>query len=343
MVDNSSSQSGVLLLPTLPNLPSTSSSHEDLEYPLQPRSSPVQQFVPPSLTTKLSEERMEQPSKTEQDIPTIDNLESLVDQAQLDAGKKALRLLLKERKSKKNKKASCASLMKVNITVLAGLMIVLGLFTLLFLVPMTIDPALATLTYNFHSAPVLCMTTFAERVIGLTNISWCSCTEGCTSDVYNCTQITVVYRNCSLRNDTTMENDECDVNANSSFPNNNDNTNTNTEDEEKVITSYIDTDYWDVLNASLFINVKGCGYPPYVDCDTFFDDYGKPGRRFWCYYSEVNKSIVMPKYDPQAAQLDLVNSLGWTVGVQLLGVFIIIVLHCPFKFWIQKCIAFTKK
>lgn len=340
MVDNSSNQSGVLLLPTLPNLPSTSSSHEDLEYPLQPRSSPVQKFVPPTLTTKLSEDMMEKPSKDNEDIPTIDNLQTLVDQAQLDAGKKALRQLLKDRKSKKKKKTSCASLMKVNMTVLAGLMIVCGLFTLLFLVPMTIDPALATLTYNFHSAPVLCMTTFAERVVGLTNISWCSCTEGCTKDVYNCTQITVVYRNCSLRNDTTVENDECDVNANSSLPNSN---YTNSEDEEKVIASYIDPEYWEYLNASLFINVKGCGYPPNVDCDTFFNDYGKPGRRFWCYYSEVNRSIVMPKYDPQAAQLDLVNSLGWTVGVQLLGVVIIIVLHCPFKQWLQKFIAFTKK
>ncbi|XP_037775155.1 protein tipE-like isoform X2 [Penaeus monodon] len=234
--------------------------------------------------------------------------------AQLDPGKQALRELLKDRKTQKKSKTSCASLLKLYTTILAGLMIIGGLFTLLFLVPMIIDPALATLTYDFHPTPVLCMTTFAEWVEGLKNITWCSCTEGCTSDVYNCSQITVVYRNCVEGNDSETRGFGCDVNSTVSSTN----------------TSYIDPAHWDVLNASLFINVKGCGYPPVVNCSNFMDNFGVPGRRFWCYYSKMDPYLVMPEYDPQQAESDLILSLGWTVGAQALGIIIIAILHCPY-------------
>ncbi|KAK7072410.1 hypothetical protein SK128_023178, partial [Halocaridina rubra] len=262
----------------------------------------------------------------------------IYDTAQLDAGKQALKELLREQKGKKKQKTSCWALMKLYTTILAGLMIIGGLFTLLFLVPMTIDPALATLTYEFHPKPVLCMTTFADWIAGQTSIEWCSCTEGCTSDIYNCSQIVVVYKKCLTREISPANNDfltngggggdgsfggdggSCSLGNNSTGPTNND-VNTAT---------YIDPEYWDVVNASLYINVKGCGYPPEVNCTTFFDEFGVPGRRFWCYYSKMDKYLVMPEYDPQAAELELAMSLGWTLGAQALGIIIIVVLHCPY-------------
>lgn len=255
-----------------------------------------------------------------------EHFEAIMDRAQLDAGKEALRQLLKERKTKKKSKTSWLSLLKLYVTIVAGLMIIGGLFTLLFLVPMTIDPALATLTYEFHPTPVLCMTTFAEVVVGLKNISWCSCTEGCTSDVYNCSQITVVYRNCTVKDEPQTGlgsiQEECEVGVNNTLP------------EAHNATTYIDNSYWDNLNASLFINVKGCGYPPVVNCSNFFKYYGVPGRRFLCYYSNVDRSLVMPQYNPQEAELELLTSLGWTVGAQVVGVVIILLLHCPI---LKKC------
>ncbi|XP_042210169.1 protein tipE-like [Homarus americanus] len=285
-------------------IPSTSSSKEDLKKKLRP---------------------LKQSEKEQQE-----QLEQLVDRAQLDAGKEALRQLLKERKSKKKKKTSCASLLKLYLTILAGLMIIGGLFTLLFLVPMTIDPALATLTYEFQPTPALCMTTFAEVVVGLKNISWCSCTEGCTRDVYNCSQITVVYRNCTVKNDSESDinavENECDLGVNSTLA----------DDDAQNNTTYIDAAHWDVLNGSLFINVKGCGYPPAVNCSIFYQYFGKPGRRFWCYYSKLDPYLVMPEYDPQAAEFELVQSLGWTIGAQIGGLLIIVLLHCPYMAFIKK-------
>ncbi|XP_068234935.1 protein tipE-like isoform X2 [Palaemon carinicauda] len=239
-----------------------------------------------------------------------------------DAGKQALKELLKERRSQSSNKSSFTSLCKLYTTIVAGLMIIGGLFTLLFLVPMTIDPALATLTYEFHPKPVLCMTTFADWVSGQTSINWCSCTMGCTSDIFNCSQVVVVYRKCIMTNSSSSSSSHsrgnkgsCTVSSNSS---------------SIINSTYIDPGHWDVLNASLYINVKGCGYPPAVNCTTFFDHYGVPGRRFWCYYSKMDPYLVMPEYDRRAAELELVNSLGWTIGAQVMGILIIVMLHCPF-------------
>ncbi|MPC54758.1 Protein tipE [Portunus trituberculatus] len=265
----------------------------------------------------------------------LDNGPAPVEDPQINPGKVALQQLLKERGSKKKKRTSCRSLLRLYTTILAGLMIVFGLFTLLFLVPMTIDPALATLTYQFQASPVLCMTTFAREVVGLRNISWCSCTEGCTSDVYNCTQVTVVYRNCSIsRNESLPEGDLCDLGGEGG------------EELSEVegggsdltaLASHTNPAHWDELNASLYINVKGCGYPPTVNCSQFFDYYGVPGRRYWCYYSHLDPQLVVPHYDPSEAELELANSLGWTVGAQLAGLIIILLLHWPYAACIRHC------
>ncbi|XP_066972510.1 protein tipE-like [Macrobrachium rosenbergii] len=246
------------------------------------------------------------------------------DPSQLDAGKQALKELLKERRKTKKNKTSCTSLLKLYTTILAGLMIIGGLFTLLFLVPMTIDPALATLTYEFHPKPVLCMTTFADWVSGQTSINWCSCTMGCTSDIFNCSQVVVVYRNCKMTNSSSSPTSPSHTRGNRGS------CTVSSSSSSIVNTTYIDPDHWDVLNASLYINVKGCGYPPAVNCTTFFDHYGVPGRRFWCYYSKMDPYLVMPEYDREAAEMELVNSLGWTVGAQVVGILIIVLLHCPF-------------
>lgn len=266
-----------------------------------------------------------------------DNGPPPVEDSQINPGKVALQQLLKERGNKKKKRTSCRALLRLYTTIVAGLMIVGGLFTLLFLVPMTIDPALATLTYQFQATPVLCMTTFAREVVGLKNISWCSCTEGCTKDVYNCTQVTVVYRNCSVsRNVSLPEGDVCEL-GDGGGEGSEDLSEVGGGNGESALAFHMDPAHWDELNASLYINVKGCGYPPTVNCSQFFDYYGVPGRRYWCYYSHLDPQLVVPHYDPSEAELELANSLGWTVGAQLAGIIIILVLHWPYGACYRQC------
>lgn len=70
--------------------------------------------------------------------------------------------------------------------------------SLLFLVPLYVDPAISTLTSHFVTEPVNCITTRREDLTGLANCSWSSCREGCTSDSYHCTHIYVSYNDSSI-------------------------------------------------------------------------------------------------------------------------------------------------
>ncbi|XP_014242825.1 protein tipE [Cimex lectularius] len=65
--------------------------------------------------------------------------------------------------------------------------------SLLFLVPLYVDPAISTLVADFTPRPVTCTTTRKEDHSGIFNCSWSSCREGCTSDMYRCTHIYVNY------------------------------------------------------------------------------------------------------------------------------------------------------
>lgn len=65
--------------------------------------------------------------------------------------------------------------------------------SLLFLVPLYVDPAISTLASDFVTEPVTCITIRVDQLAGLANCSWSSCREGCTSDAYHCTHIYVSY------------------------------------------------------------------------------------------------------------------------------------------------------
>lgn len=63
--------------------------------------------------------------------------------------------------------------------------------SILFLVPLYVDPAISTLASDFNENPTMCITTRREDLTGLLNCSWSSCREGCTSDVFKCVHIYV--------------------------------------------------------------------------------------------------------------------------------------------------------
>ncbi|KAF0296508.1 Protein tipE [Amphibalanus amphitrite] len=65
--------------------------------------------------------------------------------------------------------------------------------TLLFLVPLVVDPAVATLRADFAPVAAACRTERVERYSTLSNCSWSSCREGCTSELYQCVHVYVTY------------------------------------------------------------------------------------------------------------------------------------------------------
>ncbi|GBP04476.1 Protein tipE [Eumeta japonica] len=52
----------------------------------------------------------------------------------------------------------------------------------------------------------------------------------------------------------------------------------------------------DWRSAVLYVNIKGCGYPPTVDCDNFTSSYGYVGARYPCYWSRADTSVVIPRW-----------------------------------------------
>lgn len=69
-----------------------------------------------------------------------------------------------------------------------------SMFAFLFLVPFVIEPAFTTIFMQFEEVPALCETFSTVRRFGNKNCSWSSCREGCTKEIYECTQIKVNYR-----------------------------------------------------------------------------------------------------------------------------------------------------
>ncbi|KAG7201372.1 hypothetical protein KM043_004137 [Ampulex compressa] len=177
---------------------------------------------------------------------------------------------------------------------------------LLFLVPLYVDPAISTLAADFSPEPVICTTSRREEVAGLFNCTWSSCREGCTSDVYRCTHIYVTYTpwsNSSMRNDT--------ANASSVEPS----TTTSAPPVGDV-------------EAVLLVNIKGCGYPPVVDCENFTRDMGYEGARFPCHYSRVNGSIVMANYNREAQVATIMHFFAAPFVVTLATSVALCVMHC---------------
>lgn len=49
----------------------------------------------------------------------------------------------------------------------------------------------------------------------------------------------------------------------------------------------------EMTDTPLLVNIKGCGYPPEIDCGAFANKYqniSDAGLTFPCYYSKVSKS-----------------------------------------------------
>ena len=65
--------------------------------------------------------------------------------------------------------------------------------------------------------------------------------------------------------------------------------------------------------AKLYPNVKGCGYPPDLDCDAFFEEFGNAAeaegggsdRRFDCWVSTLDGEIAMTELNLARIKMDV--------------------------------------
>ncbi|XP_073959566.1 temperature-induced paralytic E isoform X2 [Choristoneura fumiferana] len=214
-----------------------------------------------------------------------------------------------------------------------------SLFAFLFLVPFVIEPAFTTIFMQFDPVGALCVTAQVKHLVGASNCSWASCREGCTKDLYECTQIRVnyklgVYPNVSaaelenlIRAERALrdyEYENYEVAGDKNYP----------EMVEEEIPDALPTGLqgndseWYFTGARLFPNVKGCGYPPILNCTIFLSKYRPLGNNYTCYYSRVDPGLVITDLDMWQNTLNLVYAMAIPIPS-----FIISVIYLTFAYF----------
>lgn len=217
--------------------------------------------------------------------------------------------------------------------------LLLGIFSafgFLFLVPFIIEPAYTTIKMDFDEEPAHCITASTHSKRGLSNCSWTSCREGCTREVYECTQILVNYMHPNIPDSIVLHNtnveelvggegigrgdggDYTEVNGKSVRAGGaieDDEDMMMFEENQRSLSFAVSGDddskkYKWFYEARLFPNVKGCGYPPYLNCTVFNNTYVRRGTNFSCYYSRADPSLVVSELDMRQVHLKLICALA---------------------------------
>lgn len=228
--------------------------------------------------------------------------EQLLEQQQQELRNRKLKELVPKKKPPQVKKVSWRERANFYATSTLAFFSVTAGASLLFLVPLYVDPAISTLTSDFTENPTWCTTIRREDVIGLMNCSWSSCREGCTSDLYRCTHIYVTYI-VETSNETLF------ANLSTAISTAIDSDMTMARNLMQIASHTISniTDVTHSDEAILLVNIKGCGYPPSVVCKNFSDLYGDEGTIFPCYYSRTNRTLVMTTYNESYQWSMIVN------------------------------------
>lgn len=229
---------------------------------------------------------------------------------------------------------------------------VFSLFAFLFLVPFVIDPAFTTIFMQFEERPAVCVTVSTVTNRGASNCTWSSCKEGCTKELYECTQILVNYKfeeaEKSAKDDGSVVRRKRSTWQHSllKFANNyrslflHDIKTRETRgirDYDYVMSDITNTEVeglqgnnsdWYYVRAKLFPNVKGCGYPPILNCTIFLKTYKTIGTNFSCYFSRIDPSLVINEFDLDQVYLNLVYAMAIPIPS-----FIISVVYLTFAYF----------
>lgn len=213
--------------------------------------------------------------------------------------------------------------------------------SLLFLVPLYVDPAISTLAHLFIDVPTLCTTTRREDLTGIFNCTWSSCREGCTSDIYRCTHIYVSYLdfgNLSLPSYMRTEfNEIMRQNYYEKFTSymNDANTTSPFLQLTQNLSSLIYQESHQSEEAMLMVNIKGCGYLP---CKTFTEVFGVEGLVFPCYYSRLNKTLVLTRYNRDDQLAMIVHFFACPFVICVIASILLCILHCDCRCQKEKTI-----
>ena len=81
------------------------------------------------------------------------------------------------------------------------------------------------------------------------------------------------------------------------------------------------------VGARLFPNVKGCGYPPSLNCTIWTKKYKTLGTNFSCYYSRVDPALVVSDLDMWQNTLYLIYSLAIPIPSFIISVIYLVVAY----------------
>lgn len=234
-----------------------------------------------------------------------------------------------------------------------------SLFAFLFLVPFVIDPAFTTIFMQFEDSPAVCVTYDVVKKRGTSNCTWSSCKEGCTKELYECTQILVNYKilddvggvdaksgsakqdnrqkrslfENSLMNMANMFAGETQTRESRAIRDY-DYTSELSDDEFSLSrpqpTGLMGNDSeWYFTGARLFPNVKGCGYPPILNCSIFLKTYREIGSNYSCYFSRIDPSLVISDFDIRQVYMNLVYAMAIPIPS-----FIVSIIYLTFAYFV---------
>lgn len=137
-----------------------------------------------------------------------------------------------------------------------------------------------------------CTTENATTLLGISNCTWTSCKVGCTKEVYFCWQIQVKFT--FVQGTKPLAPPWAPI---------------STFDRGDVAKDLPELGGGADM-ARLYPNVRGCGYPPELDCELFFKTYGKEkGTEFDCWVSTTDTSVAMTHLDLARAKKEVLASL----------------------------------
>jgi len=211
-----------------------------------------------------------------------------------------------------------------------GTLCIVCVFGFLFLVPFVLDPAISTMMHEFIENPVHCKLTNYSLRYGKTNCSWASCREGCTAQIYKCHQIRVSYTpSLAFQNDTSESSiaveDWANLKRTEKLVG---------EDGEPMMKADGVTPFVEIVeDTPLLINIKGCGYPPETNCDTYAERYVNhsiEATTFPCYYSRMNPWIVLSHYDKDETVSSILFSILIPNVLFVLSLVVLVYWYCPY-------------
>lgn len=133
---------------------------------------------------------------------------------------------------------------------------------------------------------------------------------GCTSDVFKCSHIYVQF--VELIDDF----------VNFTYPYN------ATAAELANFTTEIEKS---PNESVLQVNIKGCGYPPKIQCKNFTEKYGYEGAIYPCFYSQKNKTVVMTSYNRDDQVTTIIHFFIVPFIVSIIASIGLCVMHCNCK------------